>query len=409
VAETTAARLKDALHRNPATSRAGLLERLFTLWFRGFVYNQIWEDPRVDAEALRLDETSRLLTISSAGCNVLNYLVHRPARVVAVDLNESHMALTRLKLAGLRHLPDYETFFRFFGEAQSASNVAAYHRHLRPHLDARTRAHWEGTPYPMGLGRPRIHYFETGLYERGKLGLFFRLVRLLARTLLGRCPSDLLEATTRAEQERFFDEAVAPFFDHPLVRRLGKTPTAVYCLGIPPVQHQIMRDESGDLIASYRMRLKKLVCGFPLEDNYFAWQAFGMRYDPARRAVPDYLKAEHYALLRYALDAVETHVTSLGRFLAQQPAASFDSFVLLDAMDWMSDAEMAALWAEIARAGAPGARVVFRTAGFRSPIETALAPDVRRRFTYERPLSERLHTQDRSAIYGMLHVYTLAS
>ncbi|MCK4686027.1 MAG: DUF3419 family protein, partial [Pirellulales bacterium] len=66
-------RLKKAVHHHRLASRRGLLERMFTLWFRGFIYNQIWEDPRVDAAALELGPESRLLTISSGGCNVLNY------------------------------------------------------------------------------------------------------------------------------------------------------------------------------------------------------------------------------------------------------------------------------------------------------------------------------------------------
>ncbi|MFB6248793.1 MAG: DUF3419 family protein, partial [Salinibacter sp.] len=107
---STASRLGQAVHRHEALSSDGLLERLFTLWFRGLVYTQIWEDPRVDAEALRLDDTSRILTISSAGCNVLNYLTHEPERILAVDLNTAHMALTRLRIAALRHLPDHEAF-----------------------------------------------------------------------------------------------------------------------------------------------------------------------------------------------------------------------------------------------------------------------------------------------------------
>ena len=74
----TEANLKKAVHHHRLASKRGLLERLFTLWFRGFVYNQIWEDPRVDAEALGLGPDSSLLTISSGGCNVLNYLVHEP-------------------------------------------------------------------------------------------------------------------------------------------------------------------------------------------------------------------------------------------------------------------------------------------------------------------------------------------
>ena len=121
---TTNAHLKKAVHHHKLASKRGMLERMFTMWFRGFVYNQIWEDPRVDAEALQLGPESSLLTISSGGCNVLNYLIHKPKRIVAVDLNHNHMCLTRLKLAAIQHLPDYESFYNFFGYGQHADNVA---------------------------------------------------------------------------------------------------------------------------------------------------------------------------------------------------------------------------------------------------------------------------------------------
>ena len=84
-----------------------MLERVFTLAFRGLVYPQIWEDPEVDLRALALTPSSRLITITSGGCNVLSYLTAAPGEIVAVDLNRAHVALTRLKLAAARHLPDY--------------------------------------------------------------------------------------------------------------------------------------------------------------------------------------------------------------------------------------------------------------------------------------------------------------
>ena len=46
--------LDKAAHQKPATTKRGALERLFTLMFQGFVYNQIWEDPVVDLAALDL-------------------------------------------------------------------------------------------------------------------------------------------------------------------------------------------------------------------------------------------------------------------------------------------------------------------------------------------------------------------
>lgn len=400
--------LRDAVHQHRRGTRRGLLERLFTLWFRGFVYNQIWEDPRVDARALQLSASSRVVTIASGGCNVLNYLTHDPASIVAVDLNTAHMALTRLKLAALKHLPDHDAFYAFFGRGDQAVNLDRYRTYLRPHLDAETRRYWEQRTPPWG--RKRIRMFKTGLYDRGRLGFFLRFVHAVARQQ-GHDPEALLQARTMEEQEQFFDEVVAPFFRSRLVRWVAGQPMTVFSLGIPPQQHQFMESEArGSVIELYLSRLRKLVCGFPLDDNYFAWQVFGRRYDhTARRALPDYLRAEHFETLRDRLHRVDTQVASYDQFLAAQPEDAHTSFVLLDAQDWMPPAKIAALWQRIARVGVPGTRVIFRTAGTASPVEPALPHALRQRFTYHRAQSEALHEQDRSAIYGMFHLYELTA
>lgn len=401
--------LERAVHHHNATSRKGILERLFTFWFQGFVYNQIWEDPRVDAEAMQLGPGHRVLAISSGGCNVLNYLVHRPDKIVAVDLNPNHMCLTRLKLAALRHLPDHDAFYTFFGLGNRRENVENYHRYIRPHLDEQTRRHWETTHWPGGkIGKPRIHYFAEGFYNHSKMALFFRFVQTLTRCLQ-RDPAELLKARTLQEQEKFFDEVVSPFFHNRLVHFVTSLPATVFSLGIPPSQHQVMRDESdGQLVDLYCQRLRKLLCAFPLHDNYFAWQAVARRYDHAnRQGIPDYLRAENYAMLRNRVDRVETHITSLDAYLQGQPDLSLDRFVLLDSQDWMPPAVIAGLWAQIARVGRRGTRVIFRTAGTVSPIEDALPAELRSRFIYEKELSLRLHEQDRSAIYGMFHTYSM--
>jgi S-adenosylmethionine-diacylglycerol 3-amino-3-carboxypropyl transferase len=411
-AHTNTHRLRKAVHHNRLATKRGLLERMFTLWFRGFVYNQIWEDPRVDAEALGLGPDSSLLTISSGGCNVLNYLVHRPRRIVAVDLNANHMALLRLKLAALEHLPDYESFYKFFGYGRHDDNLVNYRRHLRDHLDPETRAFWESSDWPgRKVGPRRINYFKRGLYEKAKLGQFFRLVHGLARGMR-RDPSRLLAARTLAEQERIFDETFGPLFENRLVRWMGRQPVAVYSLGIPPSQHAAMLEEQagdgGKLFDMYRERVKRLACGFPLDDNYFAWQAFGRRYDhEGRKALPDYLKRENYETIKSLVGRVETHVASLADFLRTEKPGALNGFVFLDSQDWMPPPVIEELWGEVARVGAPGTRVIFRTAGEKSPVEAALPPALRSRFHYDRERSAALHRQDRSAIYGMFHLYEM--
>jgi S-adenosylmethionine-diacylglycerol 3-amino-3-carboxypropyl transferase len=57
--------------------------------------------------------------------------------------------------------------------------------------------------------------------------------------------------------------------------------------------------------------------------------------------------------------------------------------------------------------GGPDTRVIFRTAGEKSPIESALSPETRGRFHYDAERSRSLHAQDRSAIYGMFHLYEM--
>jgi len=168
-----------AVCRSKLLSREGLRERLFTLAFSNLVYPQIWEDPAVDLEALALDADSRLIAIASGGCNVLSYLTAGPAHIAAVDINAAHIALNRLKLAAARHLPDYDAFYRFFGDANAAANIAAFKRHILPHLDAATSVYWHGR---HGLRRRRrIKRFARNFYRSGLLGSFIGASHLVAR------------------------------------------------------------------------------------------------------------------------------------------------------------------------------------------------------------------------------------
>jgi S-adenosylmethionine-diacylglycerol 3-amino-3-carboxypropyl transferase len=93
--------------------------------------------------------------------------------------------------------------------------------------------------------------------------------------------------------------------------------------------------------------------------------------------------------------------------LRDSPAANFDRYALLDAQDWMNDAELTALWSEITRTARPGARVIFRTAAAERLLPGRVSDDVLGAWRYEDELSHELSGQDRSSIYGAFHLYTL--
>src|SRR6266700_8392689 len=124
--------IADAVRNSRTLDESTIWDRIFPFWFRRLVYTQIWEDPEADLAALRLPLGSTIVTISSGGCNALSYLTARPAQVYAIDLNEAHLSLLKLKLAGLRAFSTYAEFWQFFGEASSRANGQLYRERLRP-------------------------------------------------------------------------------------------------------------------------------------------------------------------------------------------------------------------------------------------------------------------------------------
>jgi S-adenosylmethionine-diacylglycerol 3-amino-3-carboxypropyl transferase len=383
-----------------------MLERLFTVSFRGLVYSQIWEDPLIDAEALRIERGNHVVAIASGGCNVLSYLGEDPGHITAVDLNGAHIALNRLKLCAAQNFPDHATFFRFFGSANERDNIAAYRRYLQPHLDPATRKYWESRDL---FGRRRLAMFTRNIFRYGLLGTFIGTAHRLAR-LYGCDLTRLLEASTLDEQRVQFETFVAPVFDRPFVRWLVTQPASLYGLGIPPSQYKALAgaDRSG-MSGVLRRRLERLACDFDFKDNYFAWQAFGRCYAGSgeEASLPPYLARRNFAALKARAARVDVLHVSFTEFLKTSPDASLDRYVLLDAQDWMTDADLTALWREITRTAKPGARVIFRTAAEPSLLPGRISETILARWSYNEDQCRRFTARDRSSIYGGFHLYEL--
>jgi S-adenosylmethionine-diacylglycerol 3-amino-3-carboxypropyl transferase len=399
-------RLKGALLQHRALSFDGMSERLFGLLFSGLVYPQIWEDPDVDLLAMELTPEHRIATIASGGCNMLSYLAKGPASIDVADLNASHIALNRLKIAAFAHLPGHPDVMRFFGIANEPSNGQAYKQFIAPHLDFETRRYWEKRRLN---GQKRIDVFNGNFYRTGLLGRFIGASHMAAR-LYGVDLTEIMEARTIEEQREFFDRKIAPIFDRKVVRWITARKSSLFGLGIPPRQFDELASLTDDrsLANVLRERVEKLACHFPLNENYFAWQAFARRYPrPEEGKLPPYLARESYQPIKNNLDRVTLHHANFEAVLATKPVASMDRFVLLDAQDWMTDQQLNSLWREITRTAREGARIIFRTAAEKSIVENRLATEVDRRWIYLRERSEQLNRKDRSAIYGGFHIYEL--
>jgi S-adenosylmethionine-diacylglycerol 3-amino-3-carboxypropyl transferase len=393
--------IADAVRNSRSRDDSTGWDRLFAFWFRRLVYTQIWEDPEADLAALQLPVGSTIVTISSGGCNALSYLTAQPAQVYAIDLNEAHLSLLKLKLAGLRAFPQYADFWRFFGEGASPSNARLYRNRLWPMLDADTRAFWDKRNV---IGRPRHAHFRNGFYRHGVLGRFIGAAHLLAKAARIDLGALLVGKMDAPERVRALDR-LHRLFHSPLARLVTRTPALLFSLGIPPQQRALL-GASAPLNEVLHERLLRLIDAHPNETNYFAWQALRRSYaGPGDSCLPLYLQRGQFARMRSGAGLIIPVHANLRLFLESLPARQIDAVVLLDSQDWMAADEIRLLWNAIDRTGNDNVRVIFRTAGTTSPLESAELAPLLQTWRRDEERSAIGFERDRSGIYGGFHCY----
>lgn len=364
------------------------------------VYNQCWEDPAVDRRALDLVPDDRVLVITSAGCNALDYAL-LGARVLAVDCNPRQNHLLELKRAGIRAL-DFDAFFTLFGEGGSGRAREIY-RELRPALAPPARDFWDREIRLFEPARVRGGSF----YYRGTTGLVALALRVYIDRVarLRKAVEGLLEARTIEAQVGLYRAEVRPWLLGERFLRIVGSPCVLSLLGVPGPQRQMVHSRVGGFAGFLRDCLDHVMSVALLRENYF-WSVYlNGRYE--RERCPEYLKPANFARLKAGLvERITTFTGTVTACLAGQ-REPFTAFVLLDHMDWLAREAplLAEEWEHIFAAAGPGARVIFRSGG---PDERFLPVSVLRRLHFDRERAERLHRQDRVGTYGSFHIARFA-
>jgi len=357
------------------------------------IYNTCWEDPRLDRQMLALQPDSRVVMITSAGCNALDYLLDNPKTIHAVDVNPRQNALLRLKIALIEH-GDHSELFRLFGEGVRP-DFRNLLRRLAPRLDTYARKFWETKHY----------YFEStrlnpSFYYRGAAGLVAWVVlQGLARAnpqlrdLTGR----LVEAQSLEEQAALYDRLQAALWNA-FNSWLLNQPLTMAMLGVPRPQIRIIEETFPGGIHGYiRTKIEYVLTRLPMRDNYF-WRVY-MTGRYSVECCPNYLRAGNFQALRERAGRVTTHSTTVASFLHLNPG-EYTHYVLLDHQDWLASHDVEGLreeWDLILKNSRPGTRILMRSA---SPEIDFIPAAVRDRLRFFPEVTDRLHPQDRVGTYG---------
>lgn len=349
--------------------------------FSGLRYAQVWEDADVLAEALAVRPGARVLSIASAGDNALALLADDPAEVVAVDLSVAQLHAVALRVAAFRTL-DHAEGLELLGSRSSTRRGDLYRR-ARLALDADARGFWDARPADIAAGAAWGGRFERYFARFRRVVLPLTQTPARVRTLLagGGTPD-----TRRAWYDRVWDGW--------RWRALFRVAASRAVLGRArdPRFFDHVEGRVADRIAG---RIREAVTATDPASNPYLHAVLTGTHGAA---LPRYLRPEHFETIRDRLDRLTLRHAALEHVL--QEGAPFDAVNLSDLFEYLSPAESDALFARLADATTPGARLAY----WNLLADRRPGPALTDRLRPLADLAARLHAQDKAPFYMALRV-----
>lgn len=344
-------------------------------------YSMVWEDHALLDAALAIGPDDDVLSIASAGNNVLSLLLREPRSVTAIDMSPAQCALFELKLAGIRAL-DVVAFRALLGFGADLDPLEVYDE-LRTSLPDRVATFWDDR---RGIIAAGIH--RCGRLER-YFGLFQRehLQEVWAPDLVER----LFDAPSLAEQVALFEaEAFTADFQARFRDYFGRESMARR--GRDPAQFAYVDD--GDVGGYFLRRFHTVCTTLPLAGNFYVERFLTGTHRDLEHG-PEYLRTAEFERLKSLIDRVHVVEAELETHLDAVEPGTYSRTQLSDVFEYMSAPDADALFAQLARALRSGGRIAYWNLLVPRAPSDALH-DVLRPLTDE---AEQLWRSDRSWFY----------
>lgn len=360
------------------------------------IYNACWEDPRIDRNLLQLQKESKVVMLTSAGCNALDYLLDSPAEIHTVDVNPRQNALLQLKLTLLRQT-SHDDLYHMFGFGVH-HQIDTLYRQIRASLPDFARSFWDThTKYFEGNSGRGSFYYRGG---SGFAAWLFSRYLLKLKKPLRNVLYELLECRTLRDQRSVF-ALIEPAIWDQMTRWLVQQPILMSLLGVPRPQIELMEETDGSIQGYIDRCLRHVLTEIPISDNYF-WRVY-LTGSYSSECCPNYVKRECFDILHRLTDRVFTHTVTLSDFLLLHPN-QYSHFVLLDHQDWLAWKDPEALvreWHLILQNAQPGAKILLRSA---SATLDFIPAEIRSHLRFYPEQTEPIHKLDRVGTYASVHL-----
>ncbi len=358
------------------------------------IFNSSWEDPAIDRKLLDLNKESDVLTITSAGDNVLDYLLDSPHSITSVDLNPAQNALAELKFVAIKNT-SHDTLFDLFGYGQY-KDIELLLDEFKPSLSPSAYKFWTNKKHYFTSKLPFYHYGTSGLIARG----FYYHLKLNKK--LRNKVNEMVNCVTLEEQYQLYLELEKILFHNIAAKFLLKNKFTLAFLGIPDAQSKLVEVHNDYhnmydfIVGSLRTVFKE----FPLSQNYFWYLYIKGQY--SKETCPNYLNEENFELLHQNVGKVKLVTDTFYNQLKNSPDNSYSHIILLDHFDWFWEDKETQLkvWNEIKRVAKPKAKILFRSA---ASNRNYLIPEIQNEIVYRDDLTSGFTNRGRVGTYGSVN------
>jgi len=355
-------------------------------FFKKIAYSTCWEDFEIIDKALKINKNDKLISISSAGCNVLNALLKNPKKILAVDFNPHQNYLLELKIKAIKHL-SHKQFLELIGVIESDRRRKIYKK-IRKKLTKNTRNFWD----------KNIKLIKKGITYNGRQEKYIRLIGRIIRSLKGNQSCEkFLKTKDREKQKEYFDKNIKGLIWDAFFKILYSKPVMLM------VKDRLVFNQTDEnsYHIKFRKRAEYAVKEIPVYKNPFASFALRGKY-LNEEYYPEYLKKENFEKLKKNVDKIELKNSTVKGLLEKLPKNSYSKINLSNSLDWITPEEFIDTLKEITRVLKNNGKFCY----FNTLITRNIPKNTKNIKSYKKKANELLK-KDRAFLYGNFEIGTI--
>ena len=342
-------------------------------------YSQTWEDTDNLRQALKVDERSRVLTVTSGGGAAFSLLCDNPQSLTSVDCNiaQTHLAMLISQAAIFF---SYENFLSFIGITDSPNRVCQFNKIL-PLL----------TPESINFWEKRQKIINKGIIHCGKLERYFRFFgsRLLPHVVSQQGIKEILQAKSLEGQKAIYEKYWDNRGWNTLMRIFfGKSIFALFGRDAKYFTQSNIENTGRE----YKNRAAKGLTLIPTSSNWILEYILTGRY---RKNIPPYYNFKQWSLWRKRLNKC-SFITDKISTIIKQSQEKFTHVHLSDIFEQFTQKEFDNFWHRMI----PQIKKRGRVCYWNNLTNHRLNLEITRNFNDEKSLARRLWEKDRAFFYG---------